>query len=76
LDNSNQGSQSVDVIVQYKTSPGTQHFDRAKKYGATLKTSCGPSRSLADNDSDIAYVSPDRPLHAHGYPAQFLGARG
>jgi serine protease AprX len=77
------GPQPVDVIVQYKTRPASKHFDRAKGRGGKVKKQFELSNaavyslpadqvaSLADEDSDIAYVSPDRPVQAHGFTAQF-----
>jgi len=69
-------SQPVDVIVQYKTTPVTKHFNNASKHGAKLKTqftlsngavyslTASQASQLANDDSDIAYITPDRPVKA------------
>ena len=69
-------SQPVDVIVQYKTTPLTKHFNNASKHGAKLKKQFSLSNGavysltasqvsqLANDDSDIAYITPDRPVKA------------
>jgi serine protease AprX len=88
LDETKLGSQQVDVIVQYKTTPASKHFDKANKHGAKLKNQFAAIKAahysvradevakLADEDSDIAYVSPDRPVQASGYTAQFEAVNG
>ncbi len=74
---------SVDVIVQYKTTPTSKHFNRAQGRGAKVKRDLGQMKlaaytmpanevaNLADEDSDIAYVTPDRPVKGAGLTAQF-----
>ena len=63
----------VDVIVQFKVTPTATHYQKMAARGATLKTKLHsikaaafkvPVSALADmeKDSDILYVSPDRPL--------------
>ncbi|MBZ5628622.1 MAG: S8 family serine peptidase, partial [Acidobacteriia bacterium] len=69
---------SVDVIVQYKTTPNSKQFGRARGRGARVKHDLSlmnaaaysmPANqvaNLADDDSDIAYVSPDRVVRNTG----------
>ena len=84
LQSPNLGSQPIDVIVQYNTAPTSTHFSRAQAHGAKVKKQFTLSNhvvysltadqvgKLADEDSDIAYVSPDRPVKATAtYSAQF-----
>jgi len=81
------GSQPVDVIVQYATTPGSKHFSKAQGHHARLKkhhafinaaTYSVPADRLANliaEDEDITYVSPDRPVQASGFPAQFYAVQ-
>jgi serine protease AprX len=63
----------IDVIVQFKVTPRTQHYQSMSARGATLKTKLHsinaaafklPVSALADveKDPDVLYVSPDRPV--------------
>ena len=65
----------VNVIIQYKQTPQQRHFDAvAQRGGSHLGTFnfvrsasyAVPANALADlaNDPDVAYISPDHPLHA------------
>ena len=68
-------SGAMRVIVQYKNAPGASQISRAQGRGATLHRtlsfvkagvftmSPAAIRALA-NDSDVAFISPDRPLKA------------
>ena len=81
-------SSAVDGIVPYKTTPGSRHFQKAQWHGAAIKTHLGsihaavytmPANQVANlvnDDSDIAYVSPDRPLSgmAVDYTSQTVNA--
>lgn len=67
---------SVDVIVQYRTAPSEQNVKKVTAKGAKLKDNLSlihsaafqnvPASALADlaADPDVAHVSPDRPLKA------------
>ena len=66
--------QTVDVIIQYKVAPQQKHRDRISRRGGQVTDSVDlvkgivahvPANALADlaQDPDVAYVSPDRPLH-------------
>ena len=67
-------SDTVDVIVQFKHEPGTKDHQRVANHGGKLKRQFGHFRGalytvsaarLAElaNDSNVAYVSPNRPIH-------------
>jgi serine protease AprX len=80
----NKGSESVDVIVQYK-SDESHGATKAKGHGAHIKHQFKSIRALAmsiqadqlqsliDEDSDISYVSPDRDVAGEGV-ADYYGA--
>jgi len=64
---------SVNVIVQFKTAPTTQHETRVSRHGGWVKQHLGPAKGLLvsvptsrlaelSNDPDVAYISPDRPI--------------
>lgn len=66
----------VDVIVQFKTRPTAEHFNKVhslggidkrifnKVPGAAFRMHASTIQTLA-NDPDVAYVSIDRPVHSH-----------
>ncbi|HET9792332.1 MAG TPA: S8 family serine peptidase, partial [Candidatus Angelobacter sp.] len=68
------GGPAVDVIIQYKVPPQQKHLDNIASRGGQVTDSVElvkgivahvPALSLVDltQDPDVAYVSPDRPLH-------------
>jgi serine protease AprX len=68
-------SGAMRVIVQYKSAPGATQFSRAQGRGAKLHGSLSSVRAgvftmspaairAMANDSDVAFISPDRPLKA------------
>jgi subtilisin family serine protease len=68
-------SGAMRVIVQYKNAPGATQFSRAQGRGAKLHASLSSVRAgvftmspaairALANDSDVAFISPDRPLKA------------
>jgi serine protease AprX len=68
----------VDVIVQFKVTPGNLHYRRMSADGALLKTKLHSIRAAAfrlpvsaiaklEKDPDVLYVSPDRRVHLSGY---------
>src|SRR5579863_2380220 len=70
----------VNVIIQYKQTPGQRHIDAVVRRGgrhlATLGVVNGavyvvPAKALAElaNDPDVAHISPDRPVKASDYSA-------
>src|SRR5208282_3633013 len=61
----------VDVIVQFKVTPGAKHYQRMSARGALLKTKLHTIKAAAfrlpvsalaelEKDPDVQYVSPDR----------------
>ena len=76
---SQNGTNRVDVIVQYRVSPTAAHFGRVTAaggslnrdlrgaiHGAAFSVPASALSHLAD-DPDVLYVAPDRPLHASVY---------
>ena len=66
----------VEVIVQYKVQPQQKHRDKLAAHGGQVKDSLDlvkgvvahvPAKKLADldDDPDVAYVSPNRPVRSH-----------
>jgi serine protease AprX len=64
----------IDVIVQFKVTPRTEHYLRMSQRGAVVKTKLHGIRAAAfripafriaelEKDPDILYVTPDRPTH-------------
>src|SRR3974390_2261996 len=64
----------IDVIVQFRQTPRSSHYSRMASRGATVKAKLHgiraaafhiPASALAalQNDPDVLYVSPDRPVH-------------
>jgi serine protease AprX len=64
---------SVNVIVQFRTAPTTQHEIRVSRHGGWVKQHLGPVKGLLvsvpasrlaelSNDPDVAYISSDRPI--------------
>ena len=64
---------TVDVIIQFNQTPTAAHHQKVQDKGGVLKTSLDvikgahysvPTGSLEDleNDPDVAYISPNRPL--------------
>ena len=69
------GTDQVDVIVQYNQVPTAEHHQKVFSRGGTLKRELGsfkgaaysiPASALADlaGDPDVVYITPDRPLQA------------
>src|ERR1051325_2931512 len=65
---------TVDVIIQFNQTPTDVQHQKVRNKGGVLKTKLNvikgarysvPSGSLQDlaDDPDVAYISPDRPLH-------------
>lgn len=79
-----QSSGLVNVIVQYSDGPSTTHADKAKKHGATVKQDhqlvkatamslpANQINGLLTDDSNIAYVSPDRVVKSTGNTDGFV----
>src|SRR5271166_1249398 len=70
------GNQTVSVIVQHKTVPGTVNKGAILMMGGTVGrdltlikgvTAQMPASSVAalSEDDSVAYISPDRPMHSH-----------
>src|SRR5271165_6431188 len=68
--------QTVSVIVQYKTVPGTVHKDWIRMMSGTVGkdlpliksvTAQMPASAVAalSEDDSVAYISPDRPMRSH-----------
>src|SRR5215467_788205 len=67
-------NQMVDVIIQFSSNPTSRHFSKVSGLGGRLNRSFNTVRGghftlpvrvverLA-NDPDVAYISPDRPIH-------------
>src|SRR5689334_3084775 len=67
-------NQMVDVIIQFASTPTSRHFSKVSGLGGRLNRSFNTVRGghftlplrvverLAD-DPDVAYISPDRPIH-------------
>ncbi len=65
------GDDPVDVIIQYKTSPGERHADKIRQHRGRVKAELGLIRALSaslparelrqlSDDPDVAYISADR----------------
>src|SRR4051812_33566633 len=65
----------VDVIVQFKNTPGKAQLDRVARMGGLLKRDLpnihgavfhltGGAVARLSRDPDVTYISLDRPLHA------------
>src|SRR2546426_7966040 len=87
---------TVDVIIQFNQTPTDAHHQKVQNKGGVLKTKLGfingahysvPVESLdaLADDPDVAYISPDRPVHGaldttvatvNGGYAQTLGLSG
>src|SRR5437899_4039586 len=87
---------TVDVIIQFNQTPTTAHHQKVQSKGGVLKTKLDfingahysvPVESLdaLADDPDVAYISPDRPVHGaldttvatvNGGYAQTLGLNG
>src|SRR3989454_10082857 len=87
---------TVDVIIQFNQTPTDAHHQKVQNKGGVLKTKLGfingahysvPVESLdaLADDPDVAYISPDRPVHGaldttvatvNGGYAQTLGLNG
>src|SRR5712691_4335183 len=87
---------TVDVIIQFNQTPTAAHHQKVQGKGGVLKTKLDfikaahysvPAESLdaLADDPDVAYISPDRPLHGaldttvatvNGGYAQTLGLNG
>jgi len=69
-------SDQVKVIVQFKQTPGEAHKNKIRSKGGSVdsdlslvkavsgKVPKNRLRELAD-DPDVAYISPDRPVHSY-----------
>ena len=66
----------VNVIVQFKHSPGEQHKSKIRANGGLVDSELPLVKALSirvpanrlhnlANDPEVAYISPDRPLHSH-----------
>src|SRR4029077_4956620 len=66
----------VNVIVQFKHSPGEQHKGKIRANGGMVDSDLPLVRALSikvpanrlhnlANDPEVAYISPDRPLHSN-----------
>jgi len=76
-DLSNQdGNAALDVIVQFTSAPTGRHHEKVQRKGGTLRHDLSgvingahytvPANRVAElsEDPEVAYISPDRPLHA------------
>ena len=66
----------VDVIVQFTSRPTERHHDKIRRRGGQLKQDLSgalngahytmPAHNLLElsQDPEVAYISPDRPVHA------------
>jgi len=73
---SQDGHSTVDVIVQFTSAPTQRHHDKIRSKGGLLKHDLSgaikgahysiPAERVAElsDDPEIAYISPDRPVHA------------
>src|SRR5271154_5794568 len=75
----------VDVIVQFKVTPTAKHYQRMSARGAVVKTKLHSIKAAAfripvsalaqlENDPDIVYVSPDRPVSLENSYESFASA--
>lgn len=66
----------VSVIVQFNRTPGETHKNKIRSKGGTVDSDLSFVKAVAGkipknrlqelaNDPDVAYISPDRPLHSH-----------
>jgi serine protease AprX len=81
-----EGDSPVDVIVQFTQHPTADHFDKVGRRGGTMKQDLSgvikgaaftvPASALADlaNDPDVAYISPDRPVHSTAVELDYFPA--
>ena len=70
------GNAALDVIVQFTAAPTERHHDKVLRKGGTLRHDLSgvlngahyavPANRVAElsEDPEVAYISPDRPLHA------------
>jgi subtilisin family serine protease len=77
---------AVNVIVQYRTTPTTEHHERMARRGATLRRELSvikgalysvPASALQDlaSDPEVSYISPDRAVHGSlDYAEPAIGA--
>src|SRR5437660_5318707 len=70
------GNAALDVIVQFTAAPTERHHEKVQRKGGTLRHDLSgvingahytvPANRVAElsEDPEVAYISPDRPLHA------------